>query len=95
VNRYLLKHETASPELYKYSAPGLPLDRRVTCLRTLKELGFETGAGNMVGLPGQTHEISGGRFAAYAAYRRGHVGIGRSSPTRTRRWPESATTISN
>jgi len=57
VNRYLLKHETASPELYKYLRPGCRLDRRVTCLKTLKELGFETGAGNMVGLPGQTHEI--------------------------------------
>ncbi|MDD4241525.1 MAG: radical SAM protein, partial [Smithellaceae bacterium] len=57
VGRYLLKHETASPELYKYLRPGCRLDHRVTCLKTLKELGFETGAGNMVGLPGQTHEI--------------------------------------
>jgi biotin synthase len=56
-NRYLLKHETTSPELYKYLRPGCRLDRRVSCLRTLKELGFETGTGNMVGLPGQTHEI--------------------------------------
>ncbi|MDD4241232.1 MAG: [FeFe] hydrogenase H-cluster radical SAM maturase HydE, partial [Smithellaceae bacterium] len=54
---YLLKHETASPELYKYLRPGCRLDHRVTCLKTLKELGFETGTGNMVGLPGQTHEI--------------------------------------
>ncbi len=27
------------------------------CLRSLKHLGFETGTGNMVGLPGQTYEI--------------------------------------
>ena len=56
-NRYLLKHETASPELYHYLRPGCRLDRRISCLKTLKALGFETGTGNMVGLPGQTHEI--------------------------------------
>lgn len=56
-NRYLLKHEMASPELYKYLRPGCRLDQRVTCLKTIKALGFETGTGNMVGLPGQTYEI--------------------------------------
>jgi biotin synthase len=56
-NRYLLKHETASVELYKYLRPGCQLDKRMQCLRSLKHLGFETGTGNMVGLPGQTLEI--------------------------------------
>jgi biotin synthase len=56
-NRYLLKHETASKELYKYLRPGCELENRLQCLRRLKELGFETGTGNMVGLPGQTSEI--------------------------------------
>ncbi len=56
-NRYLLKHETASPELYKYLRPGCRLDKRMQCLHSLKHLGFETGTGNMVGLPGQTYEI--------------------------------------
>ena len=57
VNRYLLKHETASPDLYKYLRPGCQLEKRMQCLRSLKDLGFETGTGNMVGLPGQTYEI--------------------------------------
>jgi len=57
VNRYLLKHETASPELYQYLRPGCQLDKRMQCLQSLKHLGFETGTGNMVGLPGQTFEI--------------------------------------
>lgn len=56
-SRYLLRHETASPDLYKYLRPGCLLDKRVQCLQSLKSLGFETGAGNMVGLPGQTYEI--------------------------------------
>jgi biotin synthase len=56
-NRYLLKHETASRELYKYLRPGCDWENRLQCLRWLKQLGFETGTGNMVGLPGQTPEI--------------------------------------
>jgi len=56
-NRYLLKHETASLELYRYLRPGCEWENRMQCLRRLKELGFETGTGNMVGLPGQTPEI--------------------------------------
>ena len=56
-NRYLLKHETASLELYRYLRPGCDWENRMQCLRRLKELGFETGTGNMVGLPGQTPEI--------------------------------------
>jgi biotin synthase len=56
-NRYLLKHETASVELYKYLRPGCEWENRMQCLRRLKELKFETGTGNMVGLPGQTPEI--------------------------------------
>ncbi|HRY38837.1 MAG TPA: [FeFe] hydrogenase H-cluster radical SAM maturase HydE [Smithellaceae bacterium] len=56
-SRYLLKHETASPELYQYLRSGCQLDKRMQCLQSLKHLGFETGTGNMVGLPGQTFEI--------------------------------------
>jgi biotin synthase len=56
-NRYLLKHETFSAEIYKFLRPGCNLAQRLQCLRTLKELGFETGTGNMVGLPGQTRQI--------------------------------------
>jgi len=56
-NRYLLKHETASKDLYKYLRPGCNRQNRLQCLRRLKELGFEAGTGNMVGLPGQTPEI--------------------------------------
>lgn len=56
-DRYLLKHETASTDIYNYLRPGCSLSNRVQCLQTLKKLGFETGTGNMVGLPGQTPEM--------------------------------------
>ncbi len=39
-NRYLLKHETASPELYKYLRPGCQLDKRIQCLRTIERTGL-------------------------------------------------------
>jgi len=56
-NRYLLKHETSAQEIYNYLRPGCLLEQRLRCLQSLKKLGFETGTGNMVGLPGQTPEI--------------------------------------
>jgi biotin synthase len=55
-DRYLLKHETADQELYKALHPGTSLEERLRCLRWLRELGYQVGAGNIVGLPGQTVE---------------------------------------
>lgn len=56
-SRYLLKHETSARSIYGYLRPGCILDHRLQCLFSLKKLGYETGTGNMVGLPGQTPEI--------------------------------------
>ena len=58
-DRYLLKHETADPELYDSLHPCGSLESRIACLRTLKRLGYETGSGFMVGLPGQSLETLG------------------------------------
>lgn len=56
-DRYLLRHETASEEHYRYLHPeSLSLANRKQCLYTLKELGYQIGAGFMVGAPGQTLE---------------------------------------
>lgn len=54
-DRYLLRHETASKTLYEALHPGMSFDNRMTCLKNLKEIGFQVGAGFMVGLPGQTN----------------------------------------
>jgi biotin synthase len=57
-NRYLLRFETSDPGLYRLvhpPLPGRPSDR-LTILRTLKRLGYETGSGVMVGIPGQSVE---------------------------------------
>ncbi len=55
-DRYLLKHETADPELYARLHPDSSLEARVHCLRIIHSLGYETGGGFMIGLPGQTME---------------------------------------
>lgn len=55
-DRYLLKHETADPELYAKLHPCGTLAERVRCLKNISQLGYETGSGFMIGLPGQTLE---------------------------------------
>ncbi len=55
-DRYLLKHETADAALYDRLHPCGTLRERVDCLKTICGLGYETGSGFMVGLPGQTLE---------------------------------------
>ncbi len=55
-DRYLLKHETADAALYDELHPCGTLKNRVDCLKTLKRLGYETGSGFMIGLPGQSLE---------------------------------------
>lgn len=55
--RYLLRHETASEGHYRRLHPeSMSLQNRKHCLYRLKELGFQTGAGMMVGSPFQTGE---------------------------------------
>jgi len=56
-HRYLLRIESSNPELYKMYHPGDGIHdyaRRLTCLKTLQELGYQTGTGVMIGLPFQT-----------------------------------------
>jgi len=52
-DRYLMRHETADEELYEKLHPGDKLENRKAHLLELKRLGYEVGAGSMVGLPGQ------------------------------------------
>lgn len=56
-DRYLLRHETANEEHYsKLHPPDMSLEHRKQCLFWLKEIGYQTGAGFMVGSPYQTYE---------------------------------------
>lgn len=54
-DRYLLRHETADSEHYGRLHPKeLSLENRMSCLKSLKEIGYQTGCGFMVGSPYQT-----------------------------------------
>lgn len=56
-NRYLLRHETADKGHYgKLHPKEMSFANRIQCLKELKEIGFQTGCGLMVGSPGQTPE---------------------------------------
>ncbi|HEX3010867.1 MAG TPA: [FeFe] hydrogenase H-cluster radical SAM maturase HydE [Syntrophomonadaceae bacterium] len=56
-DRYLLRHETANAEHYaRLHPPELSAENRQHCLYDLKKIGYQVGAGFMVGSPYQTIE---------------------------------------
>lgn len=56
-NRYLLRHETRNEAHYRKLHPAeMSPAHRLQCLQWLKEAGYQTGTGIMVGSPGQTRE---------------------------------------
>lgn len=63
-DRFLLRHETADEALYNSLHPGASYENRIRCLRNLKKIGYQIGAGFMTGLPGQTsaHLVKDLRF---------------------------------
>ncbi|MEG0615624.1 MAG: [FeFe] hydrogenase H-cluster radical SAM maturase HydE [Oscillospiraceae bacterium] len=53
--RYLLRQESATEAHYNLLHPtGMTLKNRIRCLNDLKEIGYQVGAGMMVGTPNQT-----------------------------------------
>lgn len=55
-DRYLLKHETSNPKLYSIYHQNQSLNERLKHLKFLKITGYQTGSGNLIGLPYQTIE---------------------------------------
>ncbi len=53
-DRYLLKIETSDPDLYASLHPGMSFENRRRCLQDLRDLSYQTGSGDLVGLRGQT-----------------------------------------
>ncbi|GJM71124.1 hypothetical protein HMSSN036_33400 [Paenibacillus macerans] len=52
----MLRHETASSRLYRALHPTMSFENRRDRLAALQRIGYQVGAGFMVGLPGQTPE---------------------------------------
>lgn len=54
-DRYLLRHETANAAHYRtLHPPHMDAEQRVACLWHLKDIGYQVGAGFLVGAPFQT-----------------------------------------
>ena len=82
-DRYLLRHETASERLYGHLHPeNLKLSNRMECLQNLKELGYQVGAGFMVGSPTQTLEDLAEDLLFLKRFEPQMVGIGPFLPHR-------------
>ena len=53
--RYLLRHEAANEELYRKLHPQtMSHANRIACIENLKEIGYQTGMGIMIGVKGQS-----------------------------------------
>ena len=52
--KFILKHETADPDLFARMKPGLTLQDRIRWLKILRRHRFHIGSGALLGLPGQT-----------------------------------------
>ena len=76
-DRYLLRHETADEWLYKKLHPeNMSLKNRMECLKNLKEIGFQTGCGFMVGAPYQTNRSLAMDLKFVEEFRPAMCGIG-------------------
>lgn len=76
-DRYLLRHETANEAHYGMLHPtSMSLAARKKCLYDLKALGYQVGAGFMVGSPGQTAETLADDLVFLGELQPQMVGIG-------------------
>ena len=76
-DRYLLRHETADKSHYEKLHPAeMSWQNRMDCLRYLKELGYQTGAGIMVGSPYQTMECIAEDMLFFESFKPEMIGIG-------------------
>ena len=82
-DRYLLRHETANEAHYTKLHPARQtLSNRIRCLRDLKDIGYQTGAGMMIGAPYQTAETLAQDMEFLADLRPEMVGMGPFLPHR-------------
>lgn len=75
-DRFLLRIETTDEGLYQEMHPKASFENRKRCLYDLKKLGFETGSGCLVGLPGQTLESLAGDILFFKELDADMIGIG-------------------
>lgn len=76
-DRYLLRHETANKFHYNYlHPPAMSYENRFNCLRYLRDIGYQVGAGMMVGSPGQDDSMLRADLDFLKEFQPEMVGIG-------------------
>ncbi|MBR1863978.1 MAG: [Ruminococcus sp.] len=76
-DRYLLRHETADKEHYgRLHPPQMSWEHRMRCLEQLMELGYQVGAGIMVGSPYQTERCLAEDMVFLGSFKPHMIGIG-------------------
>ena len=76
-DRYLLRHETADSAHYSKLHPReLSHENRIECLKNLKDIGYQTGCGMMVGAPFQTPELLAKDMMFLGSFKPQMVGMG-------------------
>ena len=76
-DRYLLRHETADSVHYRKLHPDdMSQENRIRCLHDLKRLGYQTGAGMMVGSPGSSSRTLAEDMVFLSSLKPEMVGIG-------------------
>jgi biotin synthase len=80
-DRYLLRIETTNEKIYKAMHPKMSLQNRIRCLNDLAQLGYQTGSGIIVGLPGQTLETIARDIIFFKKVELDMIGLGPFIPT--------------
>ncbi|MCR5213144.1 MAG: [FeFe] hydrogenase H-cluster radical SAM maturase HydE [Eubacterium sp.] len=76
-DRYLLRHETANEDHYSILHPDtMSWKNRMRCLDDLKSLGYQVGAGVMIGSPGQTTKCLIDDMEYMASFKPHMIGLG-------------------
>ncbi len=77
-DRYLLRFETSDKKLYELIHPPLADQKldRFDILDQLRKLGYETGSGVMIGLPGQTYSTLASDIDTFRRYDMDMIGVG-------------------
>ena len=76
VDRFLLRIETTDRNLYEKMHPNMSFDNRLRCLKDLKNFGYQTGTGVLVGLPEQTLESLANDILFFKKLDADMIGIG-------------------
>lgn len=75
-DRFLLRFETADPDRFRALHPDDDFERRLDCIRAIRDAGIQCGSGFLIGLPGATIRDIAHDIAFASALRLHMIGCG-------------------